>query len=29
MSGLHAYREVYEFLTAFLDEKWGKRRVHS
>ena len=24
MSGKGAYREVYEFMTAFLEEKWGK-----
>ncbi|KAH8081110.1 dipeptidyl-peptidase [Filobasidium floriforme] len=29
MSGFRAYREVYEFMTAFLDEKWsGNRKVH-
>jgi hypothetical protein len=25
MSGRHAYRELYEYLNAFLDEKWGAK----
>ncbi|KAJ9106205.1 hypothetical protein QFC21_001349 [Naganishia friedmannii] len=25
MSGRHAFRELYEYLNMFLDEKWGKK----